>query len=81
MAKRSPLFAGDPVLLALGQTIRAARAEVGLSQEALADAADVDRSYMGGVERGEHNLSMMRIVRICAALNTKPSELFVRAGL
>ena len=59
MAKRSPIFAGDPALVALGAAIRRARTEVGLSQEALAVEADVDRSYMGGVERGEHNLSIM----------------------
>lgn len=53
MAKPSPQFAGDPVLIALGAAIRRARTGGGLSQEALAVDAEVDRSYMGGIERGE----------------------------
>lgn len=80
MAKRSPLYAGDPALVSLGMAVRAARMEMGLSQEALADAAEVDRSYMGGVERGEHNLSVMRLLKVCAALRLSPSALLKRAG-
>ena len=53
MAKPSPQFAGDPVLVALGAEIRRARASIGLSQEALAVDAGLDRSYVGGIERGE----------------------------
>ena len=46
-----------------------------VSQEALAVDADLDRSYVGGIERGEHNLTVMNIVKIAAALQIKPSEL------
>lgn len=81
MAKRSPVYAGDPTLVALGAEIRRLRIDVGLSQEALADLAEVDRSYMGGVERGEHNLSLMRLLKICQALHQKPSSLLGAAGL
>ena len=81
MAKPSPLFAGDPVLIALGAAIRRARAGVGLSQEALAVDAELDRSYVGGIERGEHNLTAMNIVKIAGALNMPPSALFAAAGL
>ena len=52
-----------------------------LSQEALAVDADLDRSYVGGIERGEHNLTVMNIVKIAAALQVKPSELLGSAGL
>ena len=81
MAKPSPQFAGDPVLLALGDAIRRARVGGGLSQEALAVDADLDRSYMGGIERGEHNLTVMNIVKIASALKTSPSSLLASAGL
>ena len=81
MAKPSPLFAGDPVLVALGAAIRRARAGVGLSQEALAVDADLDRSYVGGIERGEHNVTVMNVIKIANALETTPSALFDSAGL
>lgn len=41
---------------------------MGLSQEALAVDADMDRSYVGGIERGEHNLTIMNLVKIAEAL-------------
>ena len=81
MAKPSPQFAGDPVLVALGEAIRRARVGGGLSQEALAVDADLDRSYMGGIERGEHNPTVMNIVKIAGALKTSPSALLGSAGL
>ena len=81
MAKPSPQFAGDPVLVALGEAIRRVRTGAGLSQEALAVDADLDRSYMGGIERGEHNLTVMNVVKIAGALKTSPSALLGSAGL
>lgn len=81
MAKPSPQFAGDPVLVAIGSTIRRARLGGDLSQETLATDADLDRSYMGGVERGEHNLTIMTMVKIAQTLNVKPSDLLKAAGL
>lgn len=81
MAKPSPVHAGDPVLVALGTAIRRARAGVGLSQEALAVDAGLDRSYMGGLERGSHNLTVMNLVKIADALKVKPSTLLDSAGL
>ena len=81
MAKPSPLFAGDPVLTALGAAIRRARTGAGLSQEALAVDADLDRSYVGGIERGEHNPTVMNVVKIAGALKLRPSTLLDSAGL
>ena len=69
------------MLVALGEAIRRARTGAGLSQEALAVDADLDRSYMGGIERGEHNLTAMNIVKIADALKLKPSTLLDSAGL
>ena len=62
MAKPSPNHSGDKVLVALGAAIRQARTEMGVSQEALAVDADLDRSYVGGIERGEHNLTIINVV-------------------
>ncbi len=80
MAKPSPKYSGNPVLAGLGTVIRHVRTEGGLSQEALAVDAELDRSYMGGIERGEHNLTLINLHRIAAALGTKPSKLLQAAG-
>lgn len=60
-----------------GERIRRIRAEKGLSQEALAQEADLDRSYIGGVERGERNVSLVNIYKISVALGVPVQELFV----
>lgn len=80
MAKKSPSFSGNPALVGLGAAIRAARQAKGLSQEALAELADIDRSYMGGIERGEHNLAIMNLLKIASALEIKASYLLEHAG-
>jgi len=79
MAKPSPTHAGDELLAALGLAIRKARLEMGISQEALAVDSELDRSYVGGIERGEHNLSLINLKKISKALNRKPSELLSKA--
>lgn len=56
--------------------MRAERKARGYSQEAFADHIGIDRSYMGGVERGERNLSLTNIMRILVGLEMKPSEFF-----
>jgi transcriptional regulator with XRE-family HTH domain len=81
MAKPSPKYAGNPVLKAIGETVRCLRTERGISQEGLANSALLDRSYMGGIERGEHNISVINLVKIADQLQMKPSELFLKAGL
>ena len=68
MAKPSPKNAGDPALVSLGKTIRSLRTERNISQEALAHAANLDRSYMGGIERGEHNIAIVNLTKIAAPL-------------
>lgn len=59
-----------------GQQVRAIRKGQGLSQEQLAHLADLDRSYMGGIERGERNVSLDNIHRIARALGTTPAAFF-----
>jgi transcriptional regulator with XRE-family HTH domain len=68
-------------LIALGAAVRARRIAQGLSQEALADAAGVDRSHMGKIERGERNVTFLNIARIANAVGCKPSELLFDSGL
>ncbi|WP_269715657.1 helix-turn-helix transcriptional regulator [Caulobacter sp. NIBR2454] len=65
----------------MGDAIRATRNEVGISQEALADAAGINRTHMGEVERGKRNVSLLAIARIAQALGRTPSELLAAAGL
>ena len=68
-------------LVRFGAAVRARRAELGLSQEALADYAEIDRSHMGKIERGERNVTFLNIVRIAKAIQCEPSDLFIDAGL
>lgn len=59
----------DPYLDILGKRIRVRRRELGISQEALAHDAGLDRSYVGRVERGEHNLTFGALVKLCRAMH------------
>jgi transcriptional regulator with XRE-family HTH domain len=65
----------------LGAVIRKYREELELSQEDLANLVGVHRTYMGSIERGERNISLMNIRRIASALNLKPSEIFAEAKM
>lgn len=58
----------DPSLAILGQRIRQKRKQLGLTQEELAHKADLDRSYVGGVERGERNISFSVLCQISSSL-------------
>ena len=71
----------ERALGSLGDAIRARRQQIGLSQEALADAAGINRTHMGEVERGKRNISFMGVVKIAAAMDAKASELISAAGL
>jgi transcriptional regulator with XRE-family HTH domain len=59
-----------------GERVRELRKEKGLSQEALALACNLDRTYIGGVERGERNISLINIYKIAEALGVAVKELF-----
>lgn len=71
-----PLEERPTVLLSFGQAVRQARKAKGLSQEAFADRCGIDRSYMGGVERGERNIALVNIEKIVRALDMQPSQFF-----
>jgi transcriptional regulator with XRE-family HTH domain len=78
MAKPSPSHAGSPVLVSLGKKIRAIREKKRLTQEATALVSGLDRSYYGGVERGEHNIALVNIEKIAKALDVSIKELFTK---
>lgn len=63
-------------LVAIGNKIRSQRIETGLSQEEFAVLAGLDRSYYGGVERGERNISVLNLIRIASSLNREVGDLF-----
>ena len=68
-------------LVRLGAAVRARRMALPLSQEALADLAEIDRSHMGKIERGERNVTFLNILRIAKAMQCQPSDLLIDAGL
>lgn len=59
-----------------GPRLRYLRLKRGFSQEELADASGLDRTYIGGIERSERNPSLKNIVRIAEALSVEPQVLF-----
>ena len=66
----------EAIKAAFGQCVRELRTKKGLSQEALALACDLDRTYIGGIERGERNVSLVNIQNIASGLGVPVRELF-----
>lgn len=71
----------DPTLVALGEAIRLVRLSKDISQEKLALLAEVDRSYVGRVERGDNNVAVLTLSRLATALGISLSTLMRKAGL
>lgn len=65
-----------PALIKLGQRIRELRIEKGFSQEAFAFEINIDRTYMGGIERGERNIAAINLIRIARGLKVEVGDLF-----
>jgi transcriptional regulator with XRE-family HTH domain len=63
------------ILKRFGDTLREHRQRAGLSQEKLAAKADIDRTYVGGAERGERNVALVNIVRLADAISVPPAYL------
>lgn len=59
-----------------GARVRALRKDAGFSQEELAEVAELHRTYVSGIERGERNASLISIERIAKALRVSLSKLF-----
>jgi transcriptional regulator with XRE-family HTH domain len=68
-------------LIDFGNAVRSIRSDKGISQESLAELAGIDRSYMGGVERGEHNIALINIKRISDALGVSISIVMEKSNL
>jgi transcriptional regulator with XRE-family HTH domain len=61
--------------VAFGRRVRELRIERKLSQEKLAEVAELHRNYVGGIERGERNVSLLNIVKLAHGLNVRPTRL------
>lgn len=60
-----------------GESLRRYRIDQGLSQETLAEKARIDRSYLGAIERGQHNLTLTNIIKLADALGINPHDLLI----
>jgi transcriptional regulator with XRE-family HTH domain len=69
------------IIAAIAHNVRAKRKALGLSQEALADGAGVDRTYVSQVERRQRNLTVTVLARLAKALKVSPGELLAPAAL
>lgn len=67
------------LVLRIGQEIRERRKLLGVSQEAFADRIRMHRAYYGALERGEKNLQLSTLERVCAGLGVGVSTLIERA--
>jgi transcriptional regulator with XRE-family HTH domain len=65
----------NPVLAAFGSNVRKAREKKDLTQEGLAEKANLDQTYISGIERGVRNPSILSIARLAKALSISISEL------
>lgn len=81
MARISVKLDDEGRLERLGVGVRLLREQAGLSQEALADAAGIDRSHMSRIERGKRNVSFLNVARIADALGCKPSDILAAGQL
>ncbi len=64
-----------PEQVKFGRRVSNLRRTRGLSQEALAEKAELHRNYVGGIERGERNVGLRNVVRLARALGVTTSEL------
>ncbi len=65
----------DKAKLVLAENVRRRRRQVGMSQEALALSAEVDRTYISQIERGIGNPSLLILCKICDVLENNPADL------
>ena len=69
----------EDVRTRFGRALRSRRNKLGVSQEEFADICALDRTYVGGIERGERNVSLVNLEKLAKALKIPLSELF-RSG-
>ena len=68
------------ILKRFGTILRAHRQRAGLSQGELAKKAGLDRTYVGGAERGERNVALLNLVRLADALGISAAALLEEMG-
>ncbi|MCD0458628.1 helix-turn-helix domain-containing protein [Roseiconus lacunae] len=68
-------MANTDILLRFGERVRELRKKRGWTQEAFADYCGLDRTYVGGIERGERNVALRNIEVIAATLEISISQL------
>lgn len=73
MGTRTPF----PAAIEFGRRVRSARQALGWSLERLAEESGLHWTYVGSVERGQRNVSLLNIVRLAAALGVDAGELVV----
>ena len=66
----------EDVRIRFGKAVRSKRLRLGVSQEEFADMCGLDRTYIGGIERGERNVSLVNIEKIAQTFKVSLSELF-----
>jgi len=66
----------EDVRVRFGKALRKRRHKLGVSQEEFADLCGLDRTYIGGIERGERNLALVNIEKLAKALEISLSDLF-----
>jgi transcriptional regulator with XRE-family HTH domain len=69
------------VLVAIGKAIKEVRISKDISQERFALLAELDRSYVGRVERGDNNVTVLTLSRLAGALDISVAKLMQKAGL
>lgn len=74
MSKKSK----QPIQLKIATAIRGRRESLNVSQEGFAERLGVHRTYYGALERGEKDLRVSTLERVCKALNVKMSELIAK---
>jgi len=66
----------EDIRIRFGRALRRRREKLGVSQEEFADMCGLDRTYIGGIERGERNVSLVNIEKIARALRISLADLF-----
>jgi transcriptional regulator with XRE-family HTH domain len=66
----------EDIRIRFGKALRRRRQRLGVSQEEFADMCGLDRTYIGGIERGERNVALVNIEKIAKALGMSLNELF-----
>lgn len=71
----------NEILAVLAQNIKYHRSRLALTQEELAKMADINRSYLAGIERGQRNTSIKTVEKIAIALGVTPADLLKSVDL